>query len=191
MRKHFPRIYAKDVKPSLSLFLITAVVFSYYFSLLSPYILQYDNETRTFPTYSIQNIVTHVLLLSVWIIYFFTDKLWKSAYAVFLLIALSPFFELTNQGFSFSIGSLTIDLIAFFFLLLHLLLNPDVLRDFSKLLNGSGTKQTTLNPKTLEKLEKKFETKPEEQLQYISTSADYSDEAQIAAKNLLKKRSAQ
>lgn len=138
--------------------------------------------------FSVQMILAHVLLVAVWGFFFFSDKFWKTAYTIYLILALTPLLELMDFSLFFSIGSLSIDLVAFFFLLLHIGLNPEVIRNFSKLVKGPDAKNNQSNPKRISKLEQRFETKTKAQLQSISTSTDFSPEAQQAAKNVLEKK---
>ena len=58
-------------------------------------------------------------------------------------------------------------------------------KNLIKQISGPAESKNTLYPKTITKLEKRFETKTKAQLQYISTSTDFSPEAHVAAKKLL------
>jgi len=185
MPVHFPKIHPKDFRPGISLFLLTGIILFSYFNLFGISVANSDKVTITTPVFSGEMILAHVLLLIIWGISFFTRKLWKSVYALYLLLALSPLLELTNFGMSFSIGWLSIDLIAFGFLILHLGFNPLIVKNLIKQISGPAESKNTLYPKTITKLEKRFETKTKAQLQYISTSTDFSPEAHVAAKKLL------
>ena len=182
------KIKPKNFKPSISLFLLTTVVILSYLSLISIHIKNSLGVSITTPMFSVQMILAHVLLVAVWGFFFFSDKFWKTAYTIYLILALTPLLELMDFSLFFSIGSLSIDLVAFFFLLLHIGLNPEVIRNFSKLVKGPDAKNNQSNPKRISKLEQRFETKTKAQLQSISTSTDFSPEAQQAAKNVLEKK---
>lgn len=146
--------------------------------------MQAGNADVTYYSITPDMVAMHIFLLLNWVLIIFKRKEWKYVFLLFLFIGLTPFVDCFNPGIYWSIFGLTFDPILLTLLIIHLTTNPTVkIGRFFK--SNDSDKKGNLNPKLILKFETKFADKSNAQLEHISSSHDFSPEAQAAAKKLL------
>ena len=118
---------------------------------------------------------------------------WKHAFAILLLVALTPLIQFYNQTFSFGIGFLQFELTALGLLIFHLILNSEPFDDLKKIFKPSEETIKKNQELKLEQFEyrinsfgRKFSNKKKTELERIVEENSLIPEAVEAAKRLLK-----
>ena len=134
---------------------------------------------------SIGLVVTFVLIL-------FKQEYWKFIFLGLILLSFTSVIQFYNYTFTVSCGSLNIELTALGLLILHLVLNPDIIPSIKTKLKPS---EETLKKRDelkvahtesmIKKFVQKFESKSQEELEGIVSKNELIPEALEAAKRLL------
>lgn len=140
-----------------------------------------DTYTHMYGTYALSGILALFALMIT-----FKVKAWKAIFGFFLLsMVFSPYF----LPFGLSIGAFfgSIQVIGLLLLIIHLRLNPELWTAALGAIRSqpSEEEKATAKRAAIDRFKRKFEGRDEAELKMLATDASRTEEARIAAQELL------
>ncbi|MEQ9426782.1 MAG: hypothetical protein RJQ09_20330 [Cyclobacteriaceae bacterium] len=154
----------------------------------------YTNEEGDFVSHTISTSVqlTGFGLLIVLALIIMNQPLWKYAFTVLAMLALTQWFNFYNYTFSFGIGFIQFELTALTLLTIHIMLNKEVFNSFKAFFKSVPEAKELKNEKfeaSVEGFKVRFQGKSTQELNSILTERTLVPEAIEAARRLLKDNS--
>ena len=129
-------------------------------------------------------IITLFMLVVVIILLAIKNTYWAHAFALLALLSTFRIFQLFLYTYSFKFFFLRIEIISFFILVFHLILNPSILEHLTR----KSTSHQQVNPALIDGFTDRFKSKTNEELEELLQSKQHTSNAKTAARFLLEKR---